>query len=1146
MLIGFVNPTQATFSCQFEFDITTFFNPAQTVDSGIGGTTRQFNDVVVAFPLTIASPSLSATKTADGANVNSGTNVGFTISVSNNSAGGTATANNVVISDPLPGGAGTNWSISPAFAGPGTCSISGGVSAQVLTCAIGSLAPAITASVHVSSATSSSGTLNNTATITADNNATLTGSATINVTSGLATTSFSNLTPSQSIAAGTPSITVSGTIAAQSSFPPSGELVTVTIFGLTAQASIGGDGFFSTTFPTSTIPTSSAPYTIVYSYAGDANFTSASNSSTTLTVNATGPNTFPLTVNLFGSGEGTVIGTDTTNNNTNVINCSENNGTIGGDSTCSNNVNAGDSITLTANATSPSTFAGWGGACASFGTATQCTISMTQAQNVTANFLPGPQTVTVTFNTGTNVANMATFDCPTNPNPSPSNPCTDPNAHALNLTLPTVITPFSVTVQAIEVPPGQADGDCESGHTVLNDFDCRFVTFFGFGSDGNGGELVPLCNPYANGNCVHYLVYEGTPGTEPPPADYAGGVQWFITYNNDTFVPPSIYTTPPRLYDDPDYAVTPTSPFGTDCTKPMMVDQGTQPTFSCQFEFDITTIFVEGKKVDSGIGGTTRQFNDVVVAFPPANIPQLQATSAPDNATVTAGNPIGFTVTVTNNGSATATNVTVNDPLPSGTGVNWTLSPAVTGCSITGSAPNQILSCTFATVSVGTSIPIHVTSATAGGGTYTNAATISISGQQVLTVATLTVSQLTSAFSGLTPSQSITYGTPTIALGGTISSGAQFPPTGEMVSITINGASVNATIGANGMFSASFPTATIPASATPYTITYSYAGDTSFSSASDSSTTLTVNASNQTISLTGAPASAVYNSTFPITATATSELPVTVVATGGCMLSGTTVTMTSGTTACVLTANQAGNGNYNPAPTVVVTVNATKAASTTTITGNTPNPSTPGQSVTVSFKVTGNGTPTGSVTVTATLSSTTVTCSGTLTSGAGGCTVTLSTAGTWTLSAAYGGDSNFTNSTSANVNQTVAAAGSTLKFTPSSLNFGTLYIGQVQFENLTITNTGSAMVTFTNFTIQSISGDDSNDFFGVSFCPKTLNAGKSCLIIMGFIADSNVTKTHAANLVVTDNASGSPQNGTDDRDGDQSDREIEHEQPELC
>jgi YVTN family beta-propeller protein len=1119
MLVGITNPqpTNPNIFCQFEFDITTFFNASEPVDSGIGGTTRQFNDVVVAFPLTIASPNLSLSKTADSTSVSVGSTVGFTVSVSNSTAGGTGSASTVALNDPLPAGAGVNWSINPAYTGPGTCAISGGVGAQILNCSFGSLAPAIGASVHISSSTTTNGTLSNTATVTATNNATLTASATINVGTAEFFPSFSNLTASQSIAAGTASITLSGTISAGENAPPSSEFVTITIDGMNVSAGIGTGGNFTTQFQTSAIPASATPYTITYNYAGDSTFASATDTSTTLTV--TGSTSSTLNITLLGSGTGGVSDDDD-------IECSEANGVTSGD--CSGTFGTGSMITLTASVTQPSTFIGWGGACASQTTNASCMVTVSGVTNVTANFAAGPQSATVTFNPGANVTQSAAFNCPTG-----DDPCADPNAHSLQLMVPTVLSPFQVTITATEVPPNQANGDCSPNNTVLNDFDCRFSTFFTFGTAPDGGMDVPLCDPYANGNCVFYSVYYCVPqttgpcvptrGMEPPPADYTGGVNWLIAWNDDTFVPPSLYTTPPRLYDDPDYAPTPTSAVGTNCNIPMTIN-GVNQSYSCQFEFDITTQFFPGQTVDSGIGGTTRQFNDVVVAFPPANVPQLQASSAPDNPTVAPGSPIGFTVTVTNNGSAAASNVTVNDPLPSGTGVNWSISTAVTGCSITGSAPNQVLGCTFASVAVGQTISIHVTSATAASGTYTNVATITISGQQLLTIATVTVNApATTTFTNLTPSQSITYGAASIPLAGTISAGSQFPPTTESVSITINGVTMTTPILANGNFQATFPTATIPGSSTPYPITYSYAGDANYASVTNSSTTLTVNAANQTISLTGAPASEVFGGSFPISATATSGLTVTVAPTGGCSVSGNSVTMTSGTTSCVLTATQSGNGNYNAATPVVVTVLATKANSTTTITSS-PNPSTVGQTITVNFKVTGTGgTPTGSATVTATLSSATVTCTGTLTSGAGSCTVTLSTAGSWTINAAYSGDTNFATSTSGNLSQVVNSATSTLKFSPATLNFGTLYPGQVQFEFLTLTNTGSQMITFSNFSIASVSGADSNGFFGVSFCPHTLNAGKSCTIVMGFSADSNATKPHAATLVVTDNAPLSPQ-----------------------
>jgi len=97
-------------------------------------------------------------------------------------------------------------------------------------------------------------------------------------------------------------------------------------------------------------------------------------------------------------------------------------------------------------------------------------------------------------------------------------------------------------------------------------------------------------------------------------------------------------------------------------------------------------------------------------------------------------------------------------------------------------------------------------------------------------------------FSGLTASQTIPAGTSSVTLGGVIGNGTQFAPSGETVSISINGVKLAATVGSNGVFSLQFPTAGIPVSATPYPITYSYAGNSLLSSATDSSTTLTVSA----------------------------------------------------------------------------------------------------------------------------------------------------------------------------------------------------------------------------------------------------------------------------------------------------------------
>jgi uncharacterized repeat protein (TIGR01451 family) len=136
--------------------------------------------IIVQVPL---PPKLSITKTADATSVTAGSTVGFTITVSNSAAAGTGTATGVTLNDPLPSGSGVNWSISPTYGGPGTCTITGSVGSQTLTCTFGNLAPGASATVHISSGTSSTcnTTLKNTATASATNAPSVSASATITV-----------------------------------------------------------------------------------------------------------------------------------------------------------------------------------------------------------------------------------------------------------------------------------------------------------------------------------------------------------------------------------------------------------------------------------------------------------------------------------------------------------------------------------------------------------------------------------------------------------------------------------------------------------------------------------------------------------------------------------------------------------------------------------------------------------------------------------------------------------------------------------------------------------------------------------------------------------------------------------------------------
>jgi hypothetical protein len=111
----------------------------------------------------------------------------------------------------------------------------------------------------------------------------------------------------------------------------------------------------------------------------------------------------------------------------------------------------------------------------------------------------------------------------------------------------------------------------------------------------------------------------------------------------------------------------------------------------------------------------------------------------------------------------------------------------------------------------------------------------------------------------------------------------------------------------------------------------------------------------------------------------------------GTVLSGGTQTLS-------VTFTPTDTTDYSTATgTVSITVN--KAASTNAIGSASPNPSQINQSVTVNFTMSGSGgVPTGTVTVTA---STGQMCSGTLSGGAGGCSLTFTATGSPKLTAGY-------------------------------------------------------------------------------------------------------------------------------------------------
>jgi hypothetical protein len=137
----------------------------------------------------------------------------------------------------------------------------------------------------------------------------------------------------------------------------------------------------------------------------------------------------------------------------------------------------------------------------------------------------------------------------------------------------------------------------------------------------------------------------------------------------------------------------------------------------------------------------------------------------------------------------------------------------------------------------------------------------------------LTVNQASPVFSGLAASQTISYGASPITVSGTLAAPTA-KPSGQQVTISVGGASANATVASDGTFTTTIDTHAIGAATTPYPITYSYAGDSNFQSASDSTTTtLTVNKDSTTTTIIASATSPSFGQTVTFTATVTANAP---------------------------------------------------------------------------------------------------------------------------------------------------------------------------------------------------------------------------------------------------------------------------------
>ena len=227
---------------------------------------------------------------------------------------------------------------------------------------------------------------------------------------------------------------------------------------------------------------------------------------------------------------------------------------------------------------------------------------------------------------------------------------------------------------------------------------------------------------------------------------------------------------------------------------------------------------------------------------------------------------------------------------------------------------------------------------------------------------TQTSQPISLTFTGL-PSPTITYGTASVTLSGTLANGGQAPPDSESLQVTLDGVMQSAAFAAGGGFATTFDTSGLGVSGSPYTISYSYTGDGTFASTSTTGTlmvsraTPTLHASDAGGEFTGSPFPAVATITGLSGAASSSLEGVTPVLTyyAGSLASGTPlpgVPNQGGTYAVI--ASFAGSADYKQAQSAPVTFTIQPAVASVTLTSSVTS-SVYAQPVTLVAKVTGSG-----------------------------------------------------------------------------------------------------------------------------------------------------------------------------------------------
>jgi hypothetical protein len=324
----------------------------------------------------------------------------------------------------------------------------------------------------------------------------------------------------------------------------------------------------------------------------------------------------------------------------------------------------------------------------------------------------------------------------------------------------------------------------------------------------------------------------------------------------------------------------------------------------------------------------------------------------------------------------------------------------------------------------------------------------------------------------------------------------------------------SATLGTGTLVSGKTTFSTTALTVATHTITASYPGDSNDNSSISGNLSQTVNKASTTTTLTSSPNPSIYQTSVTFTATVSPAAATgtvtfkdgsTTLGTGS-LVSGKT---TYSTTALALgshsiTATYGGDSNDNSSTSSPVT-QLVKANTTTTLTSS-PNPSTYQTSVTFTATISPTAA-TGTVTF---YDGATQLGTGQLSGGKTTYSTAALTVGSHTITASYGGDTNYNSSTSPNLTQTVNKANTTTALT-SSPNPST-YPASVIFTATVSPAAATGTVTFYDGATQLGTGQLSGG--KTTYSTAALTVG-SHTITASYAGDSNYNISTSPNLTQT-------------------------------